>query len=131
MTLSFVNPLTVAPPVGNYSHLAIVPPGKRLLVLAGQVGNRPDGSLTDTFEDQFEQALRNILLIVESQGGVAGDIAKLTFYFAEEPSDRTRIRASLPSVFGETRPTMTMIRVVGLADPKYKLEIDALAAVDG
>jgi len=34
------------------------------------------------------------------------------------------------SAFGEARPAMTMIRVVGLADLKYKLEIDALAAVD-
>ena len=40
MSLKFVNPQTVAKPAAAYSNLAIVPPGRRLLVLAGQVGNR-------------------------------------------------------------------------------------------
>jgi len=32
-------------------------------------------------------------------------------------------------MFGERRPPMTLIRVVGLADPKYKVEVDAMAAI--
>jgi hypothetical protein len=45
--LTFVQrPQGVAPPLGAYSHLAIVPGGARLLVLAGQTGHATDGSLS-------------------------------------------------------------------------------------
>jgi len=70
-----------------------------------------------------------ILVIVQSQGGSADDVVKLTFYYAEEPADRTRHSRALRAMFGERRPPMTLIRVVGLADAKYKVEVDAMAAI--
>lgn len=129
MSITKSNPDVVHAPAGNYSHLAAVPAGYRLLVLAGQLGLMRDGSLPEAVEDQFEQALQNILAIVQSQGGSADDVIKLTFYYAAEPSDRSRHGRALRSMFGERRPPMTFIRVVGLADPKYKVEVDAMAAV--
>ena len=48
------NPATVAPPVGAYSHAVEVPPGSRLLYIAGQVGNLPDGSLPEGVGAQTE-----------------------------------------------------------------------------
>jgi enamine deaminase RidA (YjgF/YER057c/UK114 family) len=41
---AFRNPATVAPPLGAYSHVVTVPGGSALIVLAGQVGNAPDGT---------------------------------------------------------------------------------------
>ena len=129
MPITKCNPDVVHPPAGNYSHVAIVPAGHRLLYLAGQLGMQKDGTVPEAVEDQFEQALLNILHIVESQGGSAEDVAKLTFFYAEEPTDRSRHGKALRAMFGERRPAMTFIRVLGLADPKYKVEVEAIAAV--
>jgi len=129
MPITKCNPDVVHPPAGNYSHLAVVPPGARTLYLAGQLGMHKDGAVPEAVEDQFEQALQNILEIVRSQGGTADDVAKLTFYYAVEPVDRGRHGRALRAMFGERRPAMTFIRVLGLADPKYKVEVDAVAAV--
>src|SRR3954471_18253631 len=86
MSLKFVNPQNVAKPAAAYSNLAIVPPGRRLLVLAGQVGNRLDGSFVDSVEAQFEQALANVNAIVASEGGTAADIARVTCFLVDVKS---------------------------------------------
>ena len=98
MPITKCNPDVVHPPAGNYSHVAIVPAGHRLLYLAGQLGMQKDGTVPEAVEDQFEQALLNILHIVESQGGSAEDVAKLTFFYAEEPTDRSRHGKALRNV---------------------------------
>ena len=60
MGLEFVNPQDAPPPAGNYSNLAIVPAGYRLLVIAGQIGNLADGSIVDGLEAQYEQAIQDL-----------------------------------------------------------------------
>ena len=41
MALIFKNPQGIPEPAANYRHMAIIPPNKRLLILAGQIGNVP------------------------------------------------------------------------------------------
>ena len=60
MGLRFVDPPNGPPPAASYRHLAVVPPGRRLLVLAGQIGNLSDGTIVEGLEAQYEQALVNI-----------------------------------------------------------------------
>jgi enamine deaminase RidA (YjgF/YER057c/UK114 family) len=129
MSLKFVNPSAVAKPAAAYSHLAIVPPGRRLLVLAGQVGNRADGSFVDSVEGQFEQALANVNAIVASEGGTAADIARVTCYLVEKPTDGPRIGAAIKNAFPHTTPAMTWLYVAGLFRADVKVEIEAIAAV--
>ena len=129
MSLKFVNPQTVAKPVAAYSNLAIVPPGRRLLVLAGQVGNRLDGSFVESLEAQFEQALANVNAIVASEGGTPADVARVTCFLVEKPTDGPRIGAAIKSAFPHSLPTMSWIYVAGLFRPEVKVEIEAIAAV--
>jgi len=68
MGLKFVDPLNGPPPAASYRHLAVVPAGRRLLVLAGQIGNLSDGTIVEGLEAQYEQALVNINTIVASEG---------------------------------------------------------------
>ena len=68
MGLRFVDPPNGPPPAASYRHLAVVPAGSRLLVLAGQIGNLPDGTIVEGLEAQYEQALININAIVASEG---------------------------------------------------------------
>ena len=53
-------PNTVAPPFSEYHHGMEAPAGSRLLLVSGQIGILPDGSLPDTIEDQCEAAWRNV-----------------------------------------------------------------------
>ena len=85
MGLKFVDPPNVPPPAGNYRHLAVVPAGRRLLVLAGQIGNLSDGTIVEGLEAQYEQALVNINTIVASEGGTSEDIARITVFLVEKP----------------------------------------------
>ena len=129
MSLKFINPPTVAKPGAAYSNLAIVPSGRRLLVLAGQVGNRPDGSVVEGLEAQFEQALANINAIVASEGGTAADIARVTCFLVEKPTDGPRIGTAIKNAFADNLPAMSWIYVAGLFRPNLKVEIEASAAV--
>ncbi|SDD06004.1 Enamine deaminase RidA, house cleaning of reactive enamine intermediates, YjgF/YER057c/UK114 family [Massilia sp. PDC64] len=124
------NPPSVPKPVAAYSHVAEVPPGTRLLFLAGQVGNRADGSLPEGVEDQAVQALENIRLILAAQGAGPQDIAKLTFYVAAKPASLAKLNAKRAEMFaGTPPPPSTWIQVAGLARPEYLVEIEAVAAV--
>lgn len=124
------NPGTVAKPVGSYSHLAVVPPETRLLYLAGQIGNRPDGSLPASVEEQIVQALENVRLILASQGARAEHVVKLTYYVAAKPTDWGPIRKKRAAMFlGAEPPPATWIYVRELIRPEYLVEIDAVAAL--
>ena len=59
------NPDTVAAPGGLYSHSVEIPPNARWLVLAGQVGVKPDGTMADGIEAQDEQIWKNVVAILD------------------------------------------------------------------
>jgi 2-iminobutanoate/2-iminopropanoate deaminase len=125
-----VNPSTVAKPVAAYSHVAEVPAGHRLLFLAGQIGNRSDGTLAPTIEDQAAQALDNIRAILAAEGAEPRDIVKMTIYAASRPQNMTVISAKRTEIFkGTEPPPSTWIYVAGLARPDILIEIEAIAAV--
>ena len=125
-----INPSSVPKPVAAYSHVAEGPPGTRLLFLAGQVGNRADGSVPEGVEDQAVQALDNIRLILAAQGAGPQDIVKLTFYVAAKPASLATLNAKRAEMFaGTPPPPSTWIQVAGLAQPGYPVEIEAVAAV--
>ena len=129
MGLEFVNPQDAPPPAGNYSNLAIVPAGYRLLVIAGQIGNLADGSIVDGLEAQYEQAISNINAIVASEGGDSKNIARITVFLVEKPSARDTIAAAMQRHFPSGRPGMSWIYVSELFSPDVKVEIEAIAAV--
>ena len=128
MGLEFVNPLDAPAPVANYSNLAIVPAGYRMLLIAGQIGNLSDGSIVDGLEAQYEKAVENILAIVKSQGGNSTNIAKITVFLTEKPTQRGMAdRVNKKFLLGP--PAMSWIYVQELFRTDVKVEIEAIAAV--
>jgi len=85
MTITFLNPSNAPKPAANYSNVAVIPAGKKLLSISGQIGNDMEGNIAEGLEDQYRLALRNINLIVESQGGTKEAIAKITVFMTDEP----------------------------------------------
>ena len=129
MGLRFVDPPNGPPPAASYRHLAVVPAGRRLLVLAGQIGNLSDGTIVDGLEAQYEQALININTIVASEGGTSEDIARITVFLVEKPARLGFAREVGEKHFPAGPPAMSWVYVAGLFRPDVKVEIEAIAAV--
>ena len=77
MKLELKNPENAPQPAGKYSNLAVVPEGSKLLFIAGQIGNLKSGEILKGLEAQYDQALRNINSIIESEGGTKENLAKM------------------------------------------------------
>ena len=105
----FLNPEEAPAPAASYSNLAILPPGKRILVIAGQIGNLIDGSMVEGLEAQYEQTLKNIHALVTSQGGSKHDIARITVFLTEEPSDWSKIKDANEKYLNQPPPAKTWI----------------------
>jgi enamine deaminase RidA (YjgF/YER057c/UK114 family) len=123
---TFVNPETVAPPIGAYSHVAIVPAGAELIAFAGQVGNAADGSVPDAPEQQYENALRNIVALLESQGATPAHLVKLNTYLVR-PMELATVAATRKAILGDVRPASTLVYVPRLAADQYLVEVEAWA----
>lgn len=122
-----LNPGTVAPPFSRYSQGVVTDPGARWLHVSGQVGVRPDGSLAEGFEAQYEQALKNVLAVVQAAGMKTGDIVKLVTYMMDG-SQVPKARGIRLSLMGDAAPASTLVLVAGLASPAWLVEIEAIAA---
>jgi enamine deaminase RidA (YjgF/YER057c/UK114 family) len=122
-----LNPSTIAPPGGRYTHAIEVPPGARWLVVSGQVGVAPDGSTPGDIGGQTENCFRNIGAILESAGMSLADVVKITVFLTRE-DDIAGFRAARDRMIVEARPASTLVVVSQLVRPEWRVEIEALAA---
>lgn len=129
MTLSFSNPAGVHAPGSRYSHAAVVDgPGRRLLI-SGQVGIAPDGTVRPAGPDQIAQALANLSAVLAAHGMGPANIAKMGVFL----TDRAVIpiwREERERLLGQLAPASTLLIVAGLADPRFVFEVEAEAVAD-
>jgi len=129
MRITFLNPSNAPKPAANYSNVAVIPSGTKLLSISGQIGNDMEGNIAEGLEYQYRLAVQNINLIAELKGGIKEAIAIITVFMTDEPSwvkNKSAADEFLPS----PRPSMSFIYVKGLFRPDIKVEIEALAAID-
>ena len=122
----FRDPETVHAPLAGYTHQIEVRDPARWLVLSGQVGQRPDGTIPDDPVEQIDVALANVGSNLEAAGMTVDDVVKLSIYLVGE-IDVERRRAALGAWLGQHKPCMTLVFVSALATPDYRAEIDAWA----
>jgi 2-iminobutanoate/2-iminopropanoate deaminase len=120
----FLNPAAIAAPASRYSHGVEHAADARRVVVSGQIGMRPDGSLADGFEAQAAVAFDNLLAVVAETGMAASDLVKVTA-FATEPGQVAVFRAVRDRKLGGHAPAATYLEVAGLARPDYLVEIEA------
>jgi 2-iminobutanoate/2-iminopropanoate deaminase len=130
MTASFTNPGAVHPPVGPYSHTAVVPAGTELVFISGQVGMRADGSIPPGFAEQAEITFENLRACLAAHGLRVEAVVKLGVFILPG-QDFQLLRAARERHFGAHRPTSTSVYVPQLASPAFLLEIEAIAAKRG
>jgi enamine deaminase RidA (YjgF/YER057c/UK114 family) len=129
--LRFVNPPGLYNPAPNgYSHLALFPPGWRIILPAGQGGETEDQELSDDFATQFKQALANVETVLKAAGAKMSDVAKINLLVVDHDKERFRIMTKeVERVWGNNKPAMTLIPVPALALEGMLVEIDVIAVV--
>ncbi|MFJ8527188.1 RidA family protein [Bacillus sp. NPDC094106] len=120
------NPKEIHSPVAPYVHQIEVTGPNRWLTLSGQLGMKVDGTVPEDPLEQMKLALDNILKNLESANMGVQDLTKLVFYLVEEIDSDQRKKAISDFLDGHL-PCTTMIYVVALAAPVFKVEIDAWA----
>lgn len=128
MTHQSINPDGWAPAKG-YANGILGADGT--LYIGGQIGWTADQKFeTHDFIGQMEQALRNIVAVVEAAGGQVTDITRLTWFIldkSEYMARQSEIGAVYRAVLGRHFPAMSMLVVAGLIEDEALLEIEATA----
>ena len=105
----------------------------RVLHVAGQIGWTGDQVFeAQGFVAQMEQALRNVVAVVEAAGGSAESVARLTWYVTDKAEYLARQREvgeAYRRVMGRHFPAMTMVVVAGLVEDEALVEIEATAVL--
>ncbi|QLC23930.1 RidA family protein [Parasphingopyxis algicola] len=120
------NPAGIAPPAGQYSHAVLVPAGREMLFISGQIGNRSDGSMASGFGAQIGQAFDNLDAVLGAHAMSTDNLVKLNYYLAPgcDVSEFRRVRTDrLP----DPPPASTTV-VTELMDGDWLFEIEAVAA---
>jgi 2-iminobutanoate/2-iminopropanoate deaminase len=127
MTVTLHNPPALFPPYRCYSHAAEVRGDSRLLVISGLNGYLADGrTMPDSFEEQGEIIWMHIRTILQSANMDIQNLVSLRTYLADPEYDEANVRLRVKHL-GSHRPASTVV-CCRLLDPKWKLEIEALAA---
>ena len=114
-------------PFSRYSQAVEVAAGSRLVFVSGQVGARVDGTLPESEEGEHEQAWANVLAILASVGLGPRDIVDVTAYVTG-PASLPIYRQVRDRMLQGAEPSSTLLVISGLADPKWHVEVQVVAA---
>jgi enamine deaminase RidA (YjgF/YER057c/UK114 family) len=114
-------------PFSNYSQAVEISGGARILHIAGQVGVDVDGNIPAEERLQHELAWRNVLAILKSQDMTARHLVDC-HVFITNPQSVGLYREIRDRMLEGARPAATLVVVAGLADPRFKVEVAAVAA---
>ena len=127
--LEKINPPGLSKPApGTYTH--IVRSGK-LLFIAGQTGTNAEGKVVGPgMKEQVEQVYANLLTALKSQGADLSHVVKTTTYVTSISEFRAPDVAAVRAKYvGASPPANTLVQIQQLADPAFKVEIEATAVL--
>jgi 2-iminobutanoate/2-iminopropanoate deaminase len=121
------NPKELFPPYRCYSHATEIRGDARLLVISGLNGYEADGkTMPESFEAQAELIWGHLSAILRSADMGVADLVSLRFYLADPADDEANVRMRVKHL-GDHHPSLTVV-CCRLLDPKWKLEVEAMAA---
>src|SRR5262245_49887294 len=120
-SFEFLNPSELGAASG-YSNGVLVPAGARLLFISGQIAWDREHRLVGLadFVKQFEQAMRNVVAVVQAAGGGPEHLVELTLFVTDKSlyTDRLKeVGQTYRSVCDKHFPAMALVEVRGLLEP--------------
>lgn len=132
MSLEQINPAPLGKPRG-WTNGMLAPASGRVLFVAGQTARDAAGHIVaGGLVDQWQQALSNVLAVVEAAGGRPSDIARMTVFIADLKEYRRSLKeigAVWKARMGRHYPAMSVVEVSGLVDEGAVIEIEATAVL--
>jgi len=133
VTFKLINPESLGSPRGYSNGVLSESPGK-LLFVAGQIAwNETQQITSNDFVEQFDQALSNVVTVVNEAGGTPEDIARLVIYVTNKTEYRERTREvgeQYRKHLGKHFPAMVLVEVKSLLDDAALVEIEAVALLN-
>ena len=127
MPITKHNPAELFPGYRNYSPAVEVSEESRLLFISGLNGYLADGkTMPDSFEEQGEIIWGHIGTILKSAGMTYDNIISLRTYLPSPQYDEPNVKLRM-KYLENNHPALTVI-CCQLLEPKWKLEIEAVAA---
>lgn len=120
------NPRTMPAPVGEYSHVTIVPKNSTLYTFSGQIGTNLSGLISKYHEKQVEDTFKNIERALLSEELTSDNIIKVNVWSVDE-INWDHFYDMWGKLFS-VNPSMTIAYVTALGLPEIKIEIEILAA---
>jgi enamine deaminase RidA (YjgF/YER057c/UK114 family) len=121
------NPEGLFPQYRCYSHATEIRGDSRLLIISGLNGYLADGrTMPESFEEQAEIIWGHIRTLLQSAGMDLNNLVSLRTYLANPTYDEANVRMRVKHL-GTHEPSSTVI-CCQLLDPKWKLEVEAMAA---
>jgi enamine deaminase RidA (YjgF/YER057c/UK114 family) len=115
-----------------YSQGIRLPASAHHILVGGQNGVDAEGRITGEGDlaAQTSQALANVAMVLEAGGARPEDLVSLSIYLVGDLDLRPAFGAWMAFWAGRgPPPAVKMLRVAGLANPAFLIEIEALAAV--
>jgi len=121
------NPKELFPQYRCYSHAMEIRGDSRMLVISGLNGYLADGkTMPESFEEQAEVIWTHIQTLLRSAGMELHNLVSVRTYLADPRDDEANVRTRV-KFLGSHEPTLTVV-CCQLLDPRWKLEVEAVAA---
>ncbi|MDM1098262.1 RidA family protein [Myroides odoratimimus] len=122
-----ITPTTLSRPVGNYSHITIVPKNAMIYTFSGQIGTDGNGVIPIDFNQQVDNTFSNIASLLKSQELAEANIIKVNIWATKE-IDWDYFDRVWKEFFKSGNPSMTVAYISALGLPEIDLEIEIWAA---
>lgn len=111
--------------IGPYSQAMKV---NGMVYTSGQLGMNEKGELKETVVEQAEQAILNLMAVLEAAGSSIENVVKTTVFLADI-NDFVAVNEVYGKYFTEPYPARSAVQVANL--PKFaKVEIEAIATAN-
>ncbi|MEZ5924602.1 MAG: RidA family protein [Hyphomicrobiaceae bacterium] len=121
-----------AKPVGYANGVAA---SGRTIYVGGQIGwNARQEFETDELVGQVRQTLLNVVAVLAAGGARPEHVVSMTWYFTDKRDYLANLRAigaSYREIMGRHFPAIAAVEVSALIEDRAKVEIQAIAVVDG
>ena len=122
------NPPELFPPYRCYTHATEIRGDARLLIISGLNGYLQDGrTMPESFEEQADIIWTHIGTLLHAADMTVANLVSLRTYLADPKYDEANVRMRV-KYLGTHAPSSTVI-CCQLLDPRWKLEVEAMAAV--
>ena len=121
-----LNPDGAPKPASDYVQCVIHSANAERIVISGQVGVRPDGTIVEGLEAQTEQVFQNIFAVLENTGFKREHLVKIVAY-CTEPGTVAVFRDVRDRVLEGHLCASTYLEISGLAAPQFMIEIEGEA----